>query len=198
MSPVKEKSDLVMRRQEQVLSAATKLFIKKGFHKTTVRDIARESGLGIGPIYDYVKNKEEILFMIHSRILNQIYKGLEKSMFGEEDSKEKLRGMIEFLFNMCDRHQNLVMLIYQESHILSNAMQKKIMAGEKKSIVFFEKVLEEGIKNKVFAKCNTKFTANMIIAMVHGWVLKRWDLKNLKRETGLKYTIVMIMKTLSV
>jgi len=198
MSPVKEKTDLVMRRQEQVLSAATKLFIKKGFHKTTVRDIARESGLGVGPIYDYVKNKEEILFMIHSRVLNQIYKGLEKSMFGEKDAKAKLRGMIKILFNMCDRHQNLVILIYQESHILSNAMQKKIMTGEKKSITFFEKVLEEGIKNKVFAKCNPKFTANMIISMVHGWVLKRWDLKNLKRETGLKYTIEMIMKTLSV
>jgi len=197
-NPVGKQSELAVKRQEQILNAASKLFVQKGFHKTTIRDIARESGLGIGPMYDYVKNKEEILFMVHQRILDQIGEGLKKSMSGVEEPKEKLEKMIKFLIVLTNKHQSLILFIYQESHTLGKEMRKEILRAEKESISLFEQVLKEGRKKKIFGKMNTKVMANMIILLIHGWVLKRWDLKDIKKGSRLKYTMEFIFKSLSV
>lgn len=47
-----KKTELVEKRQNQICEAAERLFVKKGFHATTIRDIAMECGVGLGPIYD--------------------------------------------------------------------------------------------------------------------------------------------------
>jgi len=193
-----KQTELVSKRQEQILNAASKLFVKKGYHKTTIRDIARESGLGIGPIYDYVKNKEDILFMVLKAILDRNYNALKAGIDEAEDPGEKLRGMIETLFDVCIRYQKLFLFMYQESHLLCKSMQKKILANEKKSLLLFEQVLNEGEKEKIFRKSNHKVGANLIVLLIHGWVLKRWDLKDIKKESRLKYTLECVFKTLSV
>ena len=193
-----KQTELVVKRQEQIFNAASKLFVQKGFQKTTIRDIARESGLGIGPIYDYVKNKEEILFMVHKRVLDQIYEGLKNCMTGVAEPKEKLEKMVEFLFIWTNKYQSLILFIYQESHMLSKVMQKKILRAEKNTISLFEQVLKEGRKKKIFGKINSKVGANMIILLIHGWVLKGWDLKDIKKELRLKYTIEFIFKSVSI
>ena len=40
-------------RRNQILDAATKVFAEKGFHSTTIKDIAREAGIADGTIYNY-------------------------------------------------------------------------------------------------------------------------------------------------
>lgn len=47
-----KKTELVEKRQKQICEAAGRPFVKKGFHETTIRDIAMECGLGLGLIYD--------------------------------------------------------------------------------------------------------------------------------------------------
>ena len=55
--------DLISRRHAQICDVALKLFSRKGFHRTSVREIARGCGLGIGTLYSYIKTKEDILYL---------------------------------------------------------------------------------------------------------------------------------------
>ncbi len=48
-------------RRQQILQAAVTVFGKKGYHKTTIRDIARTAGVADGTIYNYFQNKEAIM-----------------------------------------------------------------------------------------------------------------------------------------
>lgn len=48
-------------RRRQILEAAIKTFSERGFHKTTIRDISQEAGIAVGTIYNYFKNKEDLL-----------------------------------------------------------------------------------------------------------------------------------------
>lgn len=48
-------------RKNQILEAATACFAQKGFHRTTMQDICRESGLSPGAIYRYFRSKEDIV-----------------------------------------------------------------------------------------------------------------------------------------
>ncbi|MGH2578987.1 MAG: TetR/AcrR family transcriptional regulator, partial [Actinomycetota bacterium] len=58
-------ADLVERRRAQIIEAATRLVARQGFAKTVVRDIADEANISVGLVYEYVRSKEDILFLIY-------------------------------------------------------------------------------------------------------------------------------------
>jgi AcrR family transcriptional regulator len=55
-------------KRKQILDAATKVFSQNGYHKTTIKQISKEAGVADGTIYNYFKNKEELLLGILDRL----------------------------------------------------------------------------------------------------------------------------------
>jgi TetR/AcrR family fatty acid metabolism transcriptional regulator len=58
----------VAARRNQILDAAARVFAEKGFHPTTIKDIAREAGLADGTLYNYFENKTALLLGIMERM----------------------------------------------------------------------------------------------------------------------------------
>lgn len=52
------------RRRAQILAAASRVFARQGFHRTTVRDVAREAGIADGTIYLYFASKRDLLLAL--------------------------------------------------------------------------------------------------------------------------------------
>lgn len=50
----------VLRNKHRIEDAALQVFVKQGFHGTSIRDIANASGVSIGNIYNYYKTKEDL------------------------------------------------------------------------------------------------------------------------------------------
>jgi AcrR family transcriptional regulator len=48
------------QRREEIMRAAKKVFARKGFHETTIADIAKEAGLAYGSVYWYFDSKDEL------------------------------------------------------------------------------------------------------------------------------------------
>jgi AcrR family transcriptional regulator len=55
-------------RRKQILDAATQVFAEKGFHRATIKDIARVAGIADGTIYTYFASKTEVLLGILHRL----------------------------------------------------------------------------------------------------------------------------------
>ena len=53
--------DLQARRRQEIIAAAEQCFLKRGFHQTSMQNIAAESGLSMGLLYRYFANKEAII-----------------------------------------------------------------------------------------------------------------------------------------
>ena len=62
---------LVREKREQLIAAAIGVFIAKGFHNATVRDIGRAAGMTQGTIYNYVRSKDDILYLVCDRIVSE-------------------------------------------------------------------------------------------------------------------------------
>ena len=60
---------LTEERRKQILDAATKVFAAKGFDRATIADIARAAGIAEGSIYNYFKNKSDLLISIPRQII---------------------------------------------------------------------------------------------------------------------------------
>jgi len=55
-------------RKSQILDAATKVFAEKGFHRATIRDVARAAGVADGTIYNYFESKTALLLGLLDRL----------------------------------------------------------------------------------------------------------------------------------
>src|SRR5664279_4055120 len=63
--------DLVRERRELLVQAAIGVLLEKGFHNATVRDIGRAANMTQGTIYNYVRSKDDILYMVCDRIVSE-------------------------------------------------------------------------------------------------------------------------------
>ena len=68
---------LIQKRRDQMINGAVNLFIEKGFHRTTTREIARAAGFSIGTLYEYIREKEDVLYLVCDRIYDQVRERLQ-------------------------------------------------------------------------------------------------------------------------
>ncbi|MEU0096781.1 TetR/AcrR family transcriptional regulator [Kribbella sp. NPDC006257] len=59
-------------RYEQIVDAARRCAVEQGFHKTTMADVIRESGLSAGAVYGYFKSKDELVSAIADQALSTV------------------------------------------------------------------------------------------------------------------------------
>ena len=171
--------DLVQRRRRQIADAAVQLFIEKGFHKTTTRQIARAAGSSIGSLYEYFTSKEDILYMACESIHAEVERGVTEAMSRATVGREALAGVIREYFTVCHRMSDFILLIYQETQSLPAQWQKRVLENELRISGLFVEVLARiaatgelpGIQEQ-----HLELAAHNIVVLGHMWTFRRWYL----------------------
>ena len=78
---------LIAARRTQILDAATTVFAEKGFHRATIKDIARVAGIADGTIYTYFASKTDVLLAI----LNRLNETTEREQQFAQGSEQDVR-----------------------------------------------------------------------------------------------------------
>lgn len=169
--------ELVAKRREQIVLAAIKLFSQKGFHQTSLRELAEESGISHGNIYEYVGSKQDIFFLIHQFIDNIAVEESNRITKNVDDPLEKLRRIVKTEFKIMYDWSDAVLLLYQETHVLDSPRLKALLERERARVHLIEAVLKEGMDKGRLRHFNTRVAANLIKSMAETWVVKRWDLR---------------------
>lgn len=168
---------LVERRRQQISQAALKLFSQKGYHNTTVRDIASLSNVSTGSIYDYISNKEDILFLVSQNFFANLKKEVERALQGLKDPLMKLKATIEATLTVIDKFQEYVLITYRESKYFKKQDLMGIFHQEAFFTNIFLEIIEEGNALGVFHVREPFVVANFLTLMTHCWALKRYNLK---------------------
>lgn len=128
---------LIEKRREQIIEAAVELFISKGFHKTTTREISRASGFSIGTLYEYIESKEDVLYLVCDAIHAGVEKGLQEVLVNGVSGAVMLEAAIEGFLRVMDQMQDRVLLIYQEIKSLPRETMRYVLAKEEEITGFF-------------------------------------------------------------
>ena len=171
--------DLVQRRRRQIADAAVQLFIDRGFHKTTTRQIAHASGISIGSLYEYFASKEDILYMVCESIHAEVERGVTEAMSRTQAGREALAGVIREYFMVCQRMSDFILLIYQESQSLPSQWQQRVLENELRITGLFVGVLARlastgelpGLEEQ-----DIELAAHNIVVLGHMWTFRRWYL----------------------
>ena len=177
--------ELVQRRRRQIVDAAVQLFIEKGFHKTTTREIARAGGLSIGSLYEYVVSKEDILYLVCDAIHAEMQRGMTDALERAARGSDPLAEVIREYFLVCNRMSDHILLIYQETQSLPRKWRKVVLENEVRITGLFTRILtrlmDEGAMPRLTA-ASVDLIAHNIAVLGHMWTFRRWFL-------GRHYTI---------
>jgi len=171
--------DLVEKRRRQIVDAAVGLFVEKGFHKTTTRQIALAAGFSIGSLYEYVGSKEDVLYLVCDAIHAEVESAVSEALNRAKTGKNALTEVIREYFLVCQRMSDHILLIYQETQSLPFQWRKHVLENEVRITGIFMGVLARLIANGDLPWLNERsleIVAHNISVMGHMWTFRRWFL----------------------
>lgn len=141
--------DKEQKRKDIALSCRD-LFANNSLSSLTISQIAKEAGVGKGTLYEYFKNKEEILFEIASILMKRNEEKLLEEIVYLKTTKEKIKKFYEFF---CSEDEVELREIYKEfvSITLVNPTEQMIDFQTQANAHFFElfqSIIQDGINNK--------------------------------------------------
>jgi TetR/AcrR family transcriptional regulator, cholesterol catabolism regulator len=165
--------DLVERRRAQIVDAATRLVARQGFARTVVRDIAEEAGISVGLVYEYVRSKEDILFLIYEHWSAVWRDGLEKALAQSEDPLARLEDAVSFLVKSAEKHPDVTQLYYREGGHLSDQGRELARHAERQMVEQLVEPLDQAVTAGLLRPdTDTSVLAVSLILLSHGYVLK--------------------------
>jgi AcrR family transcriptional regulator len=169
--------ELVKAKQAQICRAAEELFAEKGYHKTSIRDIANKSGISIGSLYDYIRNKEDILYLLANEFYSNLREEVIKVTNGDNDPLHDLEGTLETMLRVVDRFQEYTLFTYRDSQYLKKGDLIDIIEQESFFNKTFTEIINKGIEQNVLETKEPEIISNMLTILTHSWALKRYNLK---------------------
>ena len=88
--------------RERIVRAATRVFSERGFHRATMQDIVRASGLSVGAIYTYFKSKDDLILAGCDMITDQEMSELARRLTPIEGFRDRISAAVGFLFDQME------------------------------------------------------------------------------------------------
>jgi AcrR family transcriptional regulator len=119
------KEQMVEARRTQILMGAAQVFVEKGFHKSTTKEIAKAAGVSEGTIYNYFDTKRELLIALMESVITE---SLKRIIF--DTPPENPREL--FLAIMRDRYQ----LADERGHVLAPVVAEVFSDVELRELLY--------------------------------------------------------------
>lgn len=172
---------LVRKRRTEMIKGAVTLFIQKGFHRTTTREIAKASGFSIGTLYEYIRTKEDVLYLVCDSIYDEVRERLQTDLDKNQGTLESLKLAIDHYIRVVDEMQDEVLVMYQEVKSLSKDALPYVLRKELEMVSMFETVITRCVENKELdlTEKQIKMIAHNIFVQGQMWGFRRWALQKM-------------------
>jgi AcrR family transcriptional regulator len=92
--------------RDRIVRAAIEVFAEHGFHRATMQDIVRKSGLSVGAIYTYFKSKSELILAGCDLITDQELGELRERLAAVTDYRERIATALGFFFDQFEEQHS--------------------------------------------------------------------------------------------
>jgi AcrR family transcriptional regulator len=164
-------SDLKKQREEQIAVGALALFREKGFHATSIREIAAASGLSMGGLYEYIDSKQDVLSLVYRHLIA----GVEQESF---EQGADFGDALEALMLGTAAHAAEVQLVYRETASLDPEHRAELAESERQQVAAVQHLIEQGVANGSLDVDDPELAAHVVVFMTAFYPLRRWLLRH--------------------
>jgi AcrR family transcriptional regulator len=157
-------------QREEILAAAAQIFRDKGYHATSMQDIAEAVHLQKGSLYHHIHSKEEILVSLLDRALDLLILSMQDVMASPLSVEEKLRAAMRMYADIIAVHSDLAAVLLLEYRNLSPRLRARHMGRRDRFEALWRELLRQGMQQGVFRTSDEKLVALAILG-VQNWML---------------------------
>jgi AcrR family transcriptional regulator len=181
MEKSKRKEMEFQLRRTEILSQAEKIFAAKGFHNTTMAEIANASGFATGTLYQFFEGKESLYNVMVSEKIDRMYSEIRDSVSREEKVTAKIEKLIESHFHFVENNATFCdLLIRGEGLTLSDkgtVLRDKLIADYFNHIRFVESIMRFGMETGTLRTGDPRVMAYTLLGIIRSFFYY-WMLTN--------------------
>ncbi len=129
-------------KTEEIHNVVTRLFAKKGYHNTSMREIARELSMNQSSLYHYFDSKEEILFTLINDAMDDALDTLEEICKTDLSPRGKLNRVLSFYTHYYTGDQDRLRLLVNEQGNLGKDYRRVLIKKERRYVHLLRSILK--------------------------------------------------------
>jgi AcrR family transcriptional regulator len=179
----KRKEIEFQHRRAEILTEAEKIFASKGFHNTTMAEIANASGFAIGTLYQFFEGKENLFTIMVTEKLDRMYSEIRESVNEEETIRNKIRKLVESQFHFVENNIDFCdLLIRGEGSTIADGgtiLRDNLIKEYFNHVSFVEDIMRWGTETKALKAMEARMMAYSLLGImrsfIYYWLLTKQD-----------------------
>jgi AcrR family transcriptional regulator len=166
---------LVRERRRALIDAAVEVFFAKGYHGCRVADVAEAAGISQGTVYNYVKSKEDLLFMIVEDHLLEYERIVTTALKSATTTREKLDALLKGTVEAIFSYRKHYMVMLRELHHVERQRRRAFMQLAAAQRQICEDILVEIAEDENLNIGNPLLLSNLMIFLPSFLISRGWD-----------------------
>lgn len=168
---------LIQAKQRQIAQGACRVLFEKGFHRTTIREIALACGMSLGQLYHYISSKDDVLFLVYGHMQQLWQEHLASSRLEQvADPRARLARALKCTLEFMVQQHDLFLFVYTETKYLAKNHLRQVLSQDDQEVVGFWRGLLADLRPHG-ADLDQDFAANLISFLLLFPVLRGWNLR---------------------
>lgn len=185
MSKLGRKEREYRERRSAVLRAAELIFSKKGFHKSTMAEIAQIAEFATGSLYNFFKNKADLYLTVIDERSEELFQSIRKEIANVKGSlEERTTSLIKAHLAFFEKNSNFFKIFLTQraafEGITKDEMGDKIHKIYLKYVDMIAEIIEGGIKREELKGLNPREASYALLGMLNS-IITYWLTSGRKR-----------------
>jgi AcrR family transcriptional regulator len=165
------KADVAAAKLSRIVDSVLRLSNRKGFHATSMRDIANDTGLSMGGLYAYFDSKETLLSMVLETVISTATAQL--ILPTALPVKDQLKWLIHRHILMTESMTDWFVFAYLEAKSFPAEQRARAVESERETETIFADVIRKGVTEGLFRTDDPQLDAALLKPLLQDWYVKR-------------------------
>ena len=162
-------------RKEAIIKGALKVFNNSGIDKTTMDEIAKESGFGKATLYYYFSSKEEVFIEIMNYGWIDLWKGIENDIISDLNPRKKFISIVKAIAKIVTANKTLYGFLFTAPNYIKEPNSESWKKYQNRLYSVLQSIIEDGIQKKEFLNINPGLLMKAIGGLFHQLLINNDD-----------------------
>jgi len=156
-----------LQKTKEIHRVIARLFAYRGYHSTSMREIARELGMNQSSLYHYFSSKEDILFKLMNDAIDDVLVTLEDIYAADLLPEDKLKRVLDSYIRSYAGDQERLILLVNEMNSLNDKYRHILVEKQRRYVQLIKSILSELVGESKMKKIDPTAATFAFFGMVH-------------------------------
>ncbi len=162
------------RHCREILETAERIFANKGYHATTIEEIAKEAQFAVGTLYNLFKGKDDLYARVIETCAQDFMERFEAKVLSIKDAEEAIAALIELRLTHFHEHREFIRIAF-EAHPGSRLdpvrlLPPRLVAVHDRYIEAVTKLFKQGISRGTFDEADPLYLTLCLEGTINAFV----------------------------